>query len=130
MERTAMDGFVVHGGLGMARGSYTRIEDGKGILVYVWDGELWVTQAGDRRDYFVRRGEWFQVERDGTTLLHALERTQATLTAPTPTDYAKLISVTPAGTVAPRLLYQRSRQGGWLHGLKNRVRPLFQYGGI
>ena len=130
MERTAMDGFVVHGGLGMARGSHTRIEDGKGILVYVWDGELWVTQAGDRRDYFVRRGEWFQVERDGITLLHALERTQATLTAPTPTGYAKMISVTPAGTVAPRVLYQRSQQGGWLGGLRDRIRPLFQYSGI
>jgi hypothetical protein len=129
-ERAAMDGFVVHGGLGMARGSTTRIEDGKGILVYVWEGELWITQAGDRRDYFVRRGEWFQLDRDGATLLHALERTQATLTAPTPTDYASLISVTPAGTVAPRLLYQRSQHGGWLDGLKNRVRPLFQYGGI
>ena len=124
-----MDGYVVHGSLGMARGSHTRIEDGRGILVYVWDGELWITQANDRRDYFVKRGEWFQVERDGTTLLHALERTQATLTAPTPTDYAKLISMTPAGSEMPRVLYQRSQQG-WFGGLKERIRPLFQYSGI
>ena len=49
-----MDGYVVHGGMGMARGSYARIEDGRGILVYVWDGELWITQEGDPRDHFVR----------------------------------------------------------------------------
>jgi hypothetical protein len=129
-ERAAMDGYVVHGGLGMARGSHTRIEDGRGILVYVWDGELWITQDGDRRDYFVRRGESFEVKRDGTTLLYAMQRTQATLTAPTPEGYARLISTTPAGTVAPRIVYQRSAHGSWLDALRNRVRPLFQYSGI
>ena len=125
-----MDGYVVHGSLGLARGSHTRIEDGRGILVYVWDGELWLTQAGDRRDYYVRRGEWFQVERQGTTLMYAMQPTQATLTAPTPQDYAKHISVMPAGSAARRLLYQRSQGEGWLAALKNRVRPYFQHSGI
>ena len=129
-ERQSRDGYVVHGGLGMARGSHTRIEDGRGMLVYVWDGELWITQHGDPRDYFVKRGECFEVKRDGTTLMYALQRTQATLTAPTPEGYASLISMTPAGTVAPRVLYQRSGQGSWLDALKNRVRPLLQYSGI
>ena len=79
-----MDGYVVHGGMGMARGSFTRIQDGRGILVYVWEGELWITQEGDRRDYLVRGGEWFRVDRNGSALLHATRRTHATLTAPTP----------------------------------------------
>ena len=111
-----MDGYVVHGGMGMARGSYARIEDGRGILVYVWEGELWITQEGDKRDYFVRGGEWFRLERDGAALLHATRRTHATLTAPTPADYAERITVTPAGTTAARVLYQRSSERGWARG--------------
>ena len=67
-----MDGYVVHGGMGMARGSYARIEDGRGILVYVWEGELWITQEGDSRDRYVGRGGWFRIESDGLTLVSAL----------------------------------------------------------
>jgi len=111
-----MDGYVVHGGMGMARGSYARIEDGRGILVYVWEGELWITQEGDQRDYFVRGGEWFRLERDGAALLQATRRTHATLTAPTPADYAERITVTPAGTTAARVLYQRSSERSWTRG--------------
>ena len=111
-----MDGYVVHGGMGMARGSYARIEDGRGILVYVWEGELWITQEGDQRDYFVRGGEWFRLGRDGAALLQATRRTHATLTAPTPADYAERITVTPAGTTAARVLYQRSSERGWARG--------------
>jgi hypothetical protein len=111
-----MDGYVVHGGLGMARGSYTRIEDGRGILVYVWEGELWVTQEGDERDYFVRAGEWFRLKNGGTALLQAMRRTHASLTAPTPKNYARTIAVTPAGTREERVLYQRSREPGWARG--------------
>jgi hypothetical protein len=108
-----MDGYVVHGGMGMARGSYARIEDGRGILVYVWEGELWITQEGDLRDYIVRGGEWFRIEREGASLLHATRRTHATLTAPTPVDYASSITMTPAGTTEARVLYQRSSTRGW-----------------
>lgn len=110
-----MDGYVVHGGMGMARGSFARIEDGRGILVYVWEGELWITQEGDPRDYVVRGGEWFRVERNGTALLHATRRTHATLTAPTPENYARRVTMTPAGTSQARVLYQRSDMRGWPH---------------
>jgi hypothetical protein len=65
----------------MTRGSSVRIEDGAGILVYVWEGELWITQEGDGRDYFVTPGRWFRLERNGTSLLYATRRTRATLTA-------------------------------------------------
>lgn len=115
-----MDGYVVHGGMGMARGSFTRIQDGRGILVYVWEGELWITQEGDRRDYLVRGGEWFRVDRNGSALLHATRRTHATLTAPTPADYAQRITVKPAGTKEERVLYERSPESrAWLRGWMN-----------
>src|SRR5262245_35042451 len=119
--RQQMDGYVVHGGLGMARGSYARIDEGRGILVYVWEGELWVTQYGDRRDYFVKRGEWFRVDRDGAALIYALEGSQVTITAPTPTDYAERISLTPADGAEARVVYQRSAGfGNWIAALRNR----------
>jgi hypothetical protein len=75
-----MDGYLVHGGMDMARGSTVRIEDGAGTLVYVWEGELWITQEGDPRDYFVSPGRWFRLERNGLSLLYATRRTHATLT--------------------------------------------------
>lgn len=105
-----MDGYLVHGGMDLARGSTVRIDDGAGILVYVWQGELWITQEGDPRDYFVSPGRWFRLERDGKSLLSATRPTHATLTAPTPANYARLITSTPTGTAAPRVLYESSRQ--------------------
>src|SRR5687768_11092372 len=110
-----MDGYVVHGGVGMARGSYARIEDGRGSLVCDWDGELGITQDGDLRDCIVRDGEWFRIEREGAWLVHRTRRTRATLTAPTPADYARSITMTPAGTTEARVLYQRSSTRGWPH---------------
>jgi hypothetical protein len=120
-----MDGYLVHGGMDMARGSTVRIEDGAGILVYVWEGELWVTQEGDSRDHFVTPGRWFSLERDGVSLLYATRRTHATLTAPTPANYARLITQTPAGTATPRVLYEASRaRRSWLDSLRYRWRFL------
>src|SRR5687767_5238943 len=95
---TQIDGYVVHAGMGMARGSSVRIEDGVGILVCVLEGELWVTQPGDSRDHFVHPGRCFRLECDGASLLYAMRRTHATLTAPTPANYARLITMTAAGT--------------------------------
>ena len=105
-----MDGYLVHGGMSMARGSTVRIEDGAGILVYVWEGELWVTQEGDSRDHFVSPGRWFRLERNGLSLLYATRRTHATLTAPSAEAYARLIAATPAGSTVPRVLYDGSRE--------------------
>ena len=46
-----MDGYMVHGVAGMARGvmemprgSLLLIEHGRGMQIELWDGELWVTQ--------------------------------------------------------------------------------------
>jgi hypothetical protein len=116
-----MDGYTVHGGIGMTRGTTARIEDGRGILVYVWDGELWLTQEGDQRDHFVRPGRWFRIERDGVCMLHAVRRSHVTLTAPVPTHYARRVSVMAAGSGVPRILYDRGgERGGWLRGLRQR----------
>ena len=120
-----MDGYLVHGGMDMARGTTVRIQDGAGILVYVWEGELWVTQEGDGRDYFVTPGTWFRIERDGGSLLCATRRTHATLTSPTPANYARVITMTPEGSITPRVLYESSSQRrSWLDSLRYRFRFL------
>jgi len=122
---TQMDGYMVHAGMRMARGSSVRIEDGAGILVCVREGELWITQQGDSRDRFVNPGRCFRLECDGASLLYAMRRTHATLTAPTPANYARLISLTPAGTSVPHVLYESSRERrSWLDGLRYRYRFL------
>lgn len=105
-----MDGYVVHGGIRLGRGTLARIEEGAGMLVYVWDGELWITQEGDRRDYFVRGGQWFRVDRGGATLLHVMSRAGITLSAPVPTAFARRISLVLPGTRVPRVLYEHARE--------------------
>jgi|KBSMisStaDraftv2_1062788.scaffolds.fasta_scaffold59404_2 hypothetical protein len=74
-----MDGDLANG-IDLARGSSLRIDDAAGTLVYVWEGELWITQEGDTRDHFVSPGRWFRIERDGTSLLYATRSTRVTLT--------------------------------------------------
>jgi len=40
-----MDGYIVRGSTGIPRGGLIVIEDGRGMAVEVWDGELWITQG-------------------------------------------------------------------------------------
>jgi hypothetical protein len=93
--------YVVQGGLAMTRGSLLRIEDGRGLLLYVWEGELWLTQEGERRDTYLAAGGWFRLERDGNAVAQALSRTVVSITAPTPEHYAQRIALTRAGTDTP-----------------------------
>jgi hypothetical protein len=115
-----MDGYVVHGGMALRRGEFVRIEDGRGMLFYVWEGELWITQERDRGDYYVKAGDWFQLDREGVALACALRATSVTLTAPVPAYYARRI------THGPRVIYERAREpGGWLEGARQRLARLW-----
>jgi hypothetical protein len=119
-----MEGYVVHR-LSVARGSSVRIDDGAGIMVYVQEGELWVTQEGDERDHFARPGNCFRIDCNGAVLLDATRDTRASFTAPTPQNYARRITLLPAGAAAPSVLYDASRQrGSWLESLRYRFRFL------
>lgn len=97
--------FLVHGSIAMTRGSLLRVEDGRDLLIYVWDGSLWVTQEGDARDYYIGAGEWFRVDRNGAALAYSLKRTVVSLTAPEPEGYAQRIVLAKAGTAALVELY-------------------------
>jgi hypothetical protein len=80
------DEFIVQGRLPLNKGGLLKVQDGPGVVVYLWEGELWLTQEGDRRDYLLRAGQWFRLDRDGTTVATALSRAVVSVTAPRP-DY-------------------------------------------
>jgi hypothetical protein len=59
-----------------------RVQAAKGWRVYCRQGALWLTQDGDRRDIILRDGQWFELNRDETTLIHALAFSSVSLSAP------------------------------------------------
>jgi hypothetical protein len=73
--------YAVQGKLDLARGSLVRIEDGRGTLVRVTSGSVWITEEGDTRDRFVSAGGGFRVESRGLTLVSALSRSTIALEA-------------------------------------------------
>jgi hypothetical protein len=107
--------------MSVPRGGLLLIEHGRGMAIELWDGDLWITQASDTRDYFVRPGGWFSLEREGLVLVSAMQPSRITLTAPVPAYYAKRI-VLIQSDAAPRVLYERSRErAGWLAGIGYRL---------
>ena len=105
-----MEEFIVKGSLGLTRGSMLRIEDGRDILIYVWEGEIWLTEYGERRDRLLRAGDWHRLEREGAAIGYALERSALTLTAPQPEQFARRIVLLKAGSAAPVELYSAARE--------------------
>lgn len=118
-----MQEYIVQGSLGLTRGSLLRVEDGRDILVYVWEGELWLTEEGERTDRLLQAGEWHRIERDGAAVVYALKRSVLTLTAPEPEYYARRIVLARAGSAAPVVLYSAARVRGL--NLRARARQLW-----
>lgn len=66
----------------LGAGEFLRILDGIGQTLVVFDGLVWITQAGDPLDSFVARGETFTLDRPGLAVVEALRDTRlAVLTA-------------------------------------------------
>jgi len=105
-----MEEYLVQGSLGLTRGSMLRIEDGRDMLLYVWEGEVWLTEEGERRDRILKAGQWHRLERQGAAVGYALDRSVVTLTAPEPAQYARRILLVNAGSAAPVELYNASQE--------------------
>ena len=103
-----MDGYLVKGSIGMPRGSMLRIDDGAGMLVYVWEGELWLTQEGSTKDHMLQAGQWFRVERDGAALAHAFRNSVVSLSSPLPEVPAERITLAQSHDAAPVVLHRRA----------------------
>jgi hypothetical protein len=81
--------YVPHGRLAIAGGSTLRVDDSKGMLLYVWHGSVWLTQERDRRDHLLESGESFRIDRAGMTLISPLgEGAVVSLTTPQPQERA------------------------------------------
>jgi hypothetical protein len=63
----------------LGQGNLLRITDGRGLLVQVTRGELWITEEKEHRDIVLRGGESFRLERDGVALIYALTPCELTM---------------------------------------------------
>jgi hypothetical protein len=65
----------------LGQGNLLRITDGRGLLLQVARGELWITEENEHRDIVLRGGESFRLERDGVALIYALTPCELTMSA-------------------------------------------------
>ncbi|MCG6951117.1 MAG: DUF2917 domain-containing protein [Betaproteobacteria bacterium] len=98
--------WIVQDMLELKRGGMLRVEDGRRMLVYLWEGSAWLTQDGENRDVMLGAGSWFRIERGGVTLLYALAECRLTLTSPYEERYAVAVQAIHPGARLPRTLYQ------------------------
>ncbi len=114
-----MDGYLVKGSVGIPRGSMLRIDEGAGMLLYVWEGEVWVTQEGSPKDHLLRAGHWFRVDRGGAAVAHAFRRSVVSLSSPTPEIPAKRIALVHPRGALPEVLHRAdgSRAGQMMRRL-------------
>ena len=101
-----MDGYLVKGPLDISRGSMLRIEDGAGMLLYVWEGEIWFTQEGSTKDHLLRAGQGFRIDRGGRAIAHAFRRSVVSLSSPTPGISAQSISLVHPRGALPTVLHR------------------------
>jgi len=59
--------------LQLTKGAIHRLPSGLGQRIESLSGTLWVTIDHDRRDILVKPGQGFDIDRDGTTLISALD---------------------------------------------------------
>ena len=102
--------YLVESSLDLMRNSVLRIEAGRGIVVYVREGAMWVMEDGERVDRVLQAGQWHQLGRRGTALCCALKDGVVTLTAPKPAGFARRIVLKRPGTVGVTELYNAARE--------------------
>jgi hypothetical protein len=104
-----MDRHLVMASVGIPRDSMLRIDEGAGMLLHVWQGEVWLTQEGSPEDHMLRPGQWFRVDRGGAMLAHAFRSSVVSLSSPTPGISARCISLIHPRGALPAILH---RAGG------------------
>lgn len=65
----------------LGRGQFLKIERAEGQTLAVFDGLVWITQAGDPRDAFVAKGGAFTFDRPGLAVVEALEESRLAVLA-------------------------------------------------
>lgn len=101
-----MNEFLVQGSLPLEEGGMVVIDDGREMLVYVWEGLVWVTQEGEAADRVLKRGDWMRVARGGRTVISALAPSAVALTSPFDEHQASYIGHAPARGAQVAALYR------------------------
>jgi len=70
-------------------GQFMKIRDGKGQILAVFDGLVWVTQDGDPRDAFVAKGGVFTFDRPGLAIVEAVKESRLAVLATAAEDEAE-----------------------------------------
>jgi hypothetical protein len=65
--------------MSISRGAMLKLRDARGMVIEVRKGALWITEEGDGRDYYVGRGDWLRLDRDGLSIAQALEKSEVTI---------------------------------------------------
>jgi hypothetical protein len=87
---------LLRAGIALAHGRLLRIRGGRGALLFVEHGSVWLTQEGDPRDIVLAAGAWLRLAGGGTTIVQGLREAALTLTAAAD-------AVTPQVCVPPRV---------------------------
>jgi len=69
-------------------GQFMKIQDGRGQMLAVFDGLVWVTQDGDPRDAFVAKGGVFTFDRPGLAIVEAVKDSRLAVLATAAEDGA------------------------------------------
>jgi hypothetical protein len=67
-----MDNELRHPLTDLTAGSMLRVCDGEGRAIVVFEGQVWITQDNDQRDFVLSAGESFSVDQPGLTLVEAV----------------------------------------------------------
>lgn len=102
--------YLVQGDLRLPRGGLLHIENGRDLLVHVWEGSLWLTQERDQRDIVIAAGQSFRLDRQGSCVLEATKPSAIALTSPHEHACAEAIELLPANSTRD-LLPRRTQRG-------------------
>src|SRR5262245_16935906 len=80
-EGTDMKDLVRHA-LNLGEGNLLRVMDGQGLRVTVTHGLVLIPQEGEASDIVLEEGGSFRLARGGLSLVHALQPSRLTLSAP------------------------------------------------
>jgi hypothetical protein len=59
--------------IGIARGHLARIQNGRGLLLSVQHGAVWITQSGSTDDVCLTAGQSFRIARNGLSVVSAID---------------------------------------------------------
>jgi hypothetical protein len=65
--------------MSISKGAMLKLRDARGMVIEVRRGSLWITEEGNARDYYVARGDWLRLDRDGLAVAQALEKSEVAI---------------------------------------------------